>query len=113
MARTRLMVLAVVILQLLASESFFVAQASVCGDRILKLISNIQHVTERNEVYRNQKEPLTYKDLVDSYFPSCKRDGSFQKRQCFFDKACWCSQPDGSLIEGTFQQGTDLDCGKD
>ena len=109
MAKTQLTVLAVVILQLLASESFFVAQASVCGDRFL---SNWQHIAERNE-NRNQKDPLTYEQVVISHLPRCKQDGSFEKKQCFYEKACWCSQPNGSLIEGTFQQGNDLDCGKD
>jgi len=113
MARIRSTVFAVVMLQLLASESLCVAQAPVCRERIQELILDWQHIAERNEELQRKMEPLTYKEVAISYLPSCKPNGSFQKKQCFYEKACWCSQSDGSLIEGSFQQGTDLDCGKD
>jgi len=105
-------VLVVVILQLLASESFCVATSHACQSRIQSLLKDLPAINALIKVLQDQEEPLTYEQVNSTYFPTCNPDGSFTKRQCLFPRACWCSQKDGSLIEGTFQQGTDLDCGK-
>ncbi|XP_065914650.1 uncharacterized protein [Dysidea avara] len=110
MVRTGSTVLVVVILQLLASESLVVAQQSICTLRIQKVVSDWQFIDSKNQGFLSQEKPLTYEQVNSTYLPSCNPDGSFQKRQCFYEKACWCSRPDGSLIEGSFQQGIDLDC---
>lgn len=60
------------------------------------------------------KENLTYEEVRDAYMPKCDIDGNYATKQCFMNSYCWCSDPHGKMLDGTFQKGSaeKLDCSK-
>ena len=62
----------------------------------------------------NQDKELSYEDVKDLFMPICDVHGNYATKQCFMNAYCWCSDPHGELLSGTFQKGKEeeLDCSK-
>ncbi|XP_076811094.1 SPARC-related modular calcium-binding protein 1-like [Clavelina lepadiformis] len=52
------------------------------------------------------------KTLYVEDLPECEEDGSFSAKQCNdANSSCWCSSPDGLLLQGTMtENGASLQC---
>ena len=62
----------------------------------------------------DQDRELSYEDVNDLFMPICDVHGNYATKQCFMNTYCWCSDPHGELLSGTFQKGKaeELDCSK-
>ena len=96
----------------LASLSFNAAQGSACG-RALNEYFN-QWSEREAKARRLMNMELTHEHVKDVFRPSCDTHGNYATKQCFMNKYCWCSDPNGDLLTGTFQKGKaeELDCSK-
>lgn len=65
---------------------------------------------------KSQNKELSHEDIKNLFIPACKNAGNeYRKKQCWQNTYCWCSDPNGNLVRGTFLQGeeaAELDCSK-
>ena len=45
-------------------------------------------------------------DIINCFRPQCDKTGQYLRKQCslYFPGYCWCSTPDGHIINDTFQK---------
>jgi len=102
---------------MLTSRSFPGVQSSaVCKTAQIEYIRNqgqrfLASTSLLNQVKNGNKE-LSHEDISNLFFPACKNDNEYRKKQCWENTYCWCSDPNGNLVQGTFLKGTKLDCSK-
>eukprot|EP00746_Dinoflagellata_sp_MGD_P139835 gnl/MRDRNA2_/MRDRNA2_73207_c0_seq1.p1 gnl/MRDRNA2_/MRDRNA2_73207_c0~~gnl/MRDRNA2_/MRDRNA2_73207_c0_seq1.p1 ORF type:complete len:602 (+),score=64.01 gnl/MRDRNA2_/MRDRNA2_73207_c0_seq1:245-1807(+) len=55
----------------------------------------------------DEKKIAEHSGLIGVYVPQCKKDGNYSPRQCHGSTgACWCVDPDGHKVEGTYDPAT-------
>ena len=62
----------------------------------------------------DQDKELSFEDVNNLFMPICDVHGNYATKQCLMNSYCWCSDPNGELLSGTFQKGKadELDCSK-
>ena len=95
---------------ILASLSFNPVQGSSCERAQNEYINHWDERDTKGKALLKMGE-LKYEDVKDLLFPACDVNG-YATKQCFMNTYCWCSDPNGDLLSGTFQKGKDVDCSK-
>ena len=98
----------------LASRSFDAVQGTACQRAQVNYLSNWRVLEEAGRALLHQDKELLHEDVEDLFMPICDMDGNYATKQCFMNHYCWCSDPHGKLLSGTFQKGkaVELDCSK-
>ena len=89
-------------------------QASTCDWALDMYLRNYSQRLAASKTLLSQGKELSYKDIMDLFKPTCDKNGNYGQKQCFMNTYCWCSTPQGDLVDGTFQKGKEeeIECSK-
>lgn len=98
----------------LTSLSFGAVQGTACQQADAAYFRNWRKRNFDSKALLSAGKNLSYEDVKYLYKPTCELYGNYATKQCFENMYCWCSDGNGTLIDGTFQKGTEaeLDCSK-